>query len=120
MTWKDDALIWQAVPEKELMNGTNTKALIMFAINLAVAEKSGLIDPPPGRKGTVVAPQGVNGYKLGSNLQFTLPSVTYNSQTPPTDPSNRSNMNWNGEHSSGLQPHRCDEVGDGSSVSSEK
>ena len=46
----------------------------------------------------------MNGYKLGPNLQFTLPSVTYDNQTPPNDPSNRRDMNWNGEHSSGIQP----------------
>ncbi|CAH3184921.1 unnamed protein product [Porites lobata] len=94
MTCKEDALILHAVPEKELLNFSKTKALTTFSINLAVAEKFGLIEPP----------QGVNGYKLGPNLQFTLPSVTYDNQTPPTDPSNRTDMNWNGEHSSGIQP----------------
>ena len=52
----------------------------------------------------MVGPQGVNRYKMGPYLQFTLPSVTYDDQTPPTDPSNRRDMNWNGEHFSGIQP----------------
>ena len=104
MTWKDDALLFHAVPERELLNFSHTKAMTTFPIDLAVAEKFGFIEPPQGRQGSVVGPQGVNGYKLGPNLQFTLPSVTYDNQTPPNDPSNRRDMNWNGEHSSGIQP----------------
>ena len=83
MTWKEDALILHAVPEEELLNFSKTKALTTFSIDLGVAEKFGLIELPQGRKGSVVGPQGVNGYKLGPNLQFTLPSVTYDNQTPP-------------------------------------
>ena len=44
------------------------------------------------------------GYVLGPNLQFTLPSVTFDDQTPPKDPSNGRDMNWEGEHWTGLQP----------------
>ena len=87
MTWKDDALILHAVREGELLNFTKTKALITFAISLAVAEKFGFIEPPQGRQGSVVGPQGVNGYKLGPNLQFTLPTVAYDNQTQPVGPS---------------------------------
>ena len=104
ITWKEDALILHAVPERELLNFSHTKALTTFVINLAVAEKFGLIKPPHGRQGSVVGPQGVNGYNLGPDLQLTLFSLTYDNETPPTDPSNRKNMNWNGEHCSGIQP----------------
>ena len=104
MTCKEDALILHAVSERELLNFNHTKAVTTFAIDLAVAEKFGLIEPPQGRQGSVVGPQGVNGYKLGPNLQFTLPSVTYDNQTPHTCSSNRSVMNWNGGHYAGIQP----------------
>ena len=57
MTWKEDALILHAVPKGELLN-TNT-----FALDLGVAEKFGLIEQP----------QGVVGYVLSPNLQFTCP-----------------------------------------------
>ena len=43
LSWKDDSLILHAVPEKELMNFSKTKALTTFAIDLGVAEKFGLI-----------------------------------------------------------------------------
>ena len=83
MAWKEDALILHSFPERELLNFSHTKAMTTFAIDLAVAERFGLIEPPHGRQGSVVGPQGVNGYNLGPNLQFTLPSVTYDNQTPP-------------------------------------
>ena len=93
-----------AVPEREFLNFSHTKAITTFAIDVAVAETFGLIEPPQRRQGSVVGHQGVNGYKLGPNLQFTIPSVTYDNQTTPTDSSNRRDMNWNGEHSSEIQP----------------
>ena len=94
MTWKEDALILHAVPMGELMNGNKTKALTTCSIDVGVTEKFGLIKQP----------QGAVGYVMGPNLQFTLPSVTYDDKTHPTDPSNRSDMYWNGEHYAGTQP----------------
>ena len=44
------------------------------------------------------------GYVLGPNLQFTLPFVTFDNQTQPTDMANRKDMFWEGEHWTGLQP----------------
>ena len=44
------------------------------------------------------------GYVLGPNLQFTLPSVTFDNQIQPTDRANRKDMFWEGEHWTGLQP----------------
>ena len=90
MTWKEDALILHAVPKGELLN-TNT-----FALDLGVAEKFGLIEQP----------QGVVGYVLSPNLQFTCPPpppVTYTDKTHPIDPSNGSDTHWNGEHYAGTQ-----------------
>ena len=94
MTWKEDALILHAVPMGELMNGNKTKALTTCSIDVGVTEKFGLIKQP----------QGAVGYVMGPNLQFTLASVTYDDKTHPTDPSNRSDMYWNGEHYAGTQP----------------
>ena len=82
------------MPKEELLNGNKTQALTWFSIDLGVAEKFGLIEQP----------QGIVGYVLGPNLQFTYPSVSYDNNTHPTDPSNRSYMYWNGEHYAGTQP----------------
>ena len=44
------------------------------------------------------------GYVLGPNLQFTLPTLAYDSQTQPVGSSFRRDKNWIGEHWTGLQP----------------
>ena len=94
MTWKDNALILHAVPKGELLNGNKTKATSAFSLDLGVAEKFGFIEQP----------QGVVGHVLGPNLQFTCPTVTYDGQTPPKDPSNRTDYYWEGAHYAGTQP----------------
>ena len=94
MTWKDDALILHAVPKGELMNGNKTKATSAFSLDLGVAEKFGFIEKP----------KGWADYTLGPNLQFTCPTVTFDGQTPPKDPRNRTDYYWEGEHYAGTQP----------------
>ena len=94
MTWKDDALVMHAVPKGDLLNGNKTKVTSAFSLDLGVAERFGFIEQP----------QGVVGYVLGPNLQFTCPTVTFDSQTPPNDPSNRTDYYWEGEHYAGTQP----------------
>ena len=94
MTWKEDALFLNAVTKGELLNSNKTLAMTTFSLDLSVAENFGLIEQP----------QGVSGYVLGPNLQFPCPPVTYTDKTHPTDPSNRSDMYWNGEHYAGTQP----------------
>ena len=92
MTWKDNALILSAVSERELFNRLQTKSTSSFSLDLGVAEKFGFVE-----KKSV-------GYVLGANLQFTLPSVTFDSSTKPDDRRNRSDYFWEGEQFSGLQP----------------
>ena len=94
MTWKDDALILHAVSERELLNLNQTKALTAFSLDLGVVEKFGFNEQK----------KGVVAYVLGPNLQFTLPSVTFHNQAQPTDQANRRDLNWEGEHFSGIQP----------------
>ena len=94
MTWKDNALILHAVPKGELLNGNKTKATSAFSLDLGVAEKFGFIEQP----------QGVVGHMLDPNLQFTCPTVTYDGQTPPKDPSNRTDYYWEGARYAGSQP----------------
>ena len=94
INWKDNALILQAVPKGDLLNGNKTKALTTFSRDLGVAETFGFIEKP----------EGWATYTLGPNLQFTCPTVTFDSQTPPNDPSNRTDYYWEGEHYAGTQP----------------
>lgn len=93
LTWKEDALILHAIPKMEMMNSAKTKAMASFAIDFSVAEKFGfIVKTLAGR------------YKLGPNLQFTLPNTTQTDSTEPTNPSMQSTYNWNGEHYVGIQP----------------
>ena len=94
MTWKDDALVMHAVPKGDLLNGNKTKVTSAFSLDLGVAERFGFIEQP----------QGVVGYVLGPNLQFTCPTVTFDSQTPPKNPTNRTDYYWEGAHYAGVQP----------------
>ena len=94
MTWKEDALILYAVPKGELMNGNKTKATSAFSLDMGVAEKFGFIEKH----------RGWANYTLGPNLQFTCPTVTFDGQTPPKDPSNRTDYYWEGEHYARTQP----------------
>ena len=94
MSWKDNALILHAVPEGELFNNTKTRATSAFSLDLGVAETFGFVEKP----------KGWAEHKLGPNLQFTYPTVTYDSRTSPSGASYRTPFNWNGEHYIGTQP----------------
>ena len=94
MTWKDDALVLHAVPKGDLLNGNKTKVTSAFSLDLGVAERFGFIEQH----------KGVVGYTLGPNLQFTCPTVTFDSQTPPKNPTNRTDYYWEGAHYAGVQP----------------
>ena len=94
MSWKDNALILHHVPEGELFNNNKTRATSAFSLDLGVAETFGFVEKP----------KGWAEHKLGPNLQFTCPTVTYDSRTSPSGASYRTPFNWNGEHYIGTQP----------------
>ena len=96
LTWKDNALVLHAVPKGDLLKSDKTKVTSAFSLDLEVAKRFGFIEQP----------EGIVGYMLGPNLQFTCPTVTYTNQTQPdsTDLAARSDYNWNGEHFAGVQP----------------
>ena len=97
MTWKGDALVLHAVPKEDLMNANKSKVTSAFTMDLEIAKRFGFVEQPVGVD---------IGYVIGSNLQFTCPTVTYTNQTKPdsTIPSARAEFNWNGEHYTGVQP----------------
>ena len=98
MSWKGDALVLHAVGKGDLMNANKSKVTSAFMMDLEIAKRFGFIEKPVGVD---------EGYVLGPNLQFTCPTVTYTSQTPPDHgsyPSARADLNWNGEHYVGMLP----------------
>ena len=77
LTWKEEFLVIQAVPKKDLLN-QNQITMVEFYINLDTTLKFGLLLKKSG-SGT-----GTSAYRLGPNLQYTCPSETYDSSTMPS------------------------------------
>ena len=96
MTWKDDVLVLHAIPKEDALKSDKTKTTTTFMMDLGIAERFGFVQQL----------QGVVGYVLGPNLQFTFPTVTYTNQTQPdsTDTAARADYNWNGDHFLAVQP----------------
>ena len=96
MTWKDDVLVLHAIPKGDALKSDKPTTTTTFMMDLGIAERFGFVQQL----------QGVVGYVLGPNLQFTFPTVTYTNQTQPdsTDPAARADYNWNGEHFVAMQP----------------
>ena len=94
MTWKDDVLVLHAVPKADLLKSDKSAVTTTFMMDLGIAERFGFIKQL----------QGVVGYVLGPNLQFTCPTTTYTDQTLPSGSSFRSQYYWSGEHFVGTQP----------------
>ena len=96
MTWKDNVLVLHAIPKEDALKSDKTTTTTTFMMDLGIAERFGFVQQL----------QGVVGYVLGPNLQFTFPTVTYTNQTQPdsTDPAARADYNWNGDHFLAVQP----------------
>ena len=95
LTWKEDILVIHAVSKKDLLN-VNQINMVEFYINLDIALKFGLLLKKSGG-GT-----GTSAYTIGPNLQYTLPSETYDDQTMPSGSDFRSFYNWEGEQYVGV------------------
>ena len=96
LTWKEDALILHGIPKKDLMN-QNTIAMVEFYINLDIALTFGLVRLKSGRTGV-----NSRDYVLGPNLQYTLPSNTYDENTWPLGSDQRKFYNWEGDNYEGV------------------
>ena len=93
LTWKDDTLVIHAVPKKDLLN-VNQITMVKFYINLDIALKFGLLLKKSGT--------GTAAYTIGPNLQYTMPSETYDETTQPAGSQFRQYYNWEGEQYVGV------------------
>ena len=99
MIWKKGALVIKALPQKDLIktiSQINKKAITEFFINLDIALKFGLVVERTVKNETK--------YFLGPNLQYTLPTATYDSDTPPKGNSDRTPYNWEGTQYMAINP----------------
>ena len=95
LTWKKGALVIKALPRTDLIKENKT-AITEFFINLDIALKFGLVEERKVNNATK--------YFLGPNLQYTLPTSTYDSDTPPKGISDRTPYNWEGKQYMGVSP----------------
>ena len=95
LTWKKGALVIKALPLMDLIKENKT-AITDFFINLDIALKFGLVEEKTVNNATK--------YYLGPNMQYTLPTATYDSDTPPKGNSDRTPYNWEGAQYMGVNP----------------
>ena len=99
LIWKKGALVIKALPQKDLikvLSQMNKKAMTEFFINLDIALKFGLVVERTVNNATK--------YFLGPNLQYTLPTETYDSTTQPAGNSFRTPYSWEGTQYMAINP----------------
>ena len=91
MTWKDESLVIEAIPKKQLLNNRQIN-MVEFYINVDIAFKFGLLRLKTGKTGS-----SQNDYVIGPNLQYSLPIQTYDETTGPVGSRYRAYYDWEGE-----------------------
>ena len=91
LSWQGESLVIEAIPKKELVNMAQVN-MVEFYINVDIAFKFGLLRLKTGKTGS-----SQNDYLLGPNLQYSLPTKTYNETTGPVGSRYRTYYNWEGE-----------------------
>ena len=91
LSWKGESLVIEAIAKEELVN-SNQVNMVEFYINVDIALKFGLLRIKTGKTGN-----SQNDYVLGPNLQYSLPTKTYDETTGPVGSRYRTYYNWEGE-----------------------
>ena len=95
LSWKEDALVIHAIPQMDLIKEDKSAISDLF-INLDIALKFGLVLKKTSQNRT--------WYPLGPNMQYTLPTKTYDSTTQPAGNQFRKAYNWEGVQYEGVNP----------------
>ena len=95
LTWNKGAMVINAIPQADLIKG-DKKAITDLFINLDIALKFGLVVEKTSQNRT--------WYPLGPNMQYTLPTKTYDSTTQPAGNQFRRAYNWEGAQYMGVNP----------------
>ena len=91
LSWKEESLVIKAIPKKDLLNNRQIN-MVEFYINVDIALKFGLLRLKTGKTGS-----SQSDYVLGPNLQYFLPTQTYDETTGPVGSRYRTYYNWEGE-----------------------
>ena len=96
LSWKEESLVIEAIRKKDLLNMAQSN-MVEFYINLDIALKFGLLRRKTGKTGNNTA-----DFVLGPNLQYSLPTNTYDETTQPVGSRFRTYYNWEGENYEGV------------------
>ena len=91
LSWQEGSLVIQGIPKKDLTNQGHIN-MVEFYINLDIAIKFGLVRRKTGKTG-----YATSDFVLGPNLQYSLPTKTYDETTGPVGSRYRNYYNWEGE-----------------------
>ena len=96
LSWKEESLVIEAIRKKDLLNMAQS-TMVEFYINLDIALKFGLLRRKTGKTGN-----NTSDFVLGPNLQYSLPTNTYDETTQPVGSRFRTYYNWEGENYEGV------------------
>ena len=91
LSWKGESLVIEAIAKKNLMNNRQV-SMVEFYINVDIALKFGLLRRKTGKTG-----YATSDFVLGPNLQYSLPTKTYDESTGPVGSRYRTYYNWEGD-----------------------
>ena len=91
LSWQGESLMIKAIPKEELLNMAQVN-MVEFYINVDIALKFGLLRIKTGKTGS-----NQSDYVLGPNMQYTLPTKTYDETTGRVGSRYRTYYNWEGE-----------------------
>ena len=91
LSWKGESLVIEAIAKKNLLNNRQV-SMVEFYINVDIALKFGLLRRKTGKTG-----YATSDFVLGPNLQYSLPTKTYDESTGPVGSRYRTYYNWEGD-----------------------
>ena len=91
LSWKGESLVIEAIAKKDLLNMAQV-SMVEFYINADIALKFGLLRRKTGKTG-----YATSDFVLGPNLQYSLPTKTYDESTGPVGSRYRTYYNWEGD-----------------------
>ena len=91
LSWNGESLVIQAVAKEELLYSTQVNA-VEFYINVEIALKFGFLRRKTGKTG-----YNTSDFVLGPNMQYSLPTKTYDETTGPVGSTKRNYYNWEGD-----------------------
>ena len=91
LSWKGESLVIEAIAKEELLN-SNQVNMVEFYINVDIALKFGLLRRKTGKTG-----YATSDFVIGPNLQYSLPTKTYDETTGPVGSRYRTYYNWEGD-----------------------